>query len=186
MFLKKLIGSRVSLATVSIEDAEKWVEWLNDLAIAIPLGDEAYKSITAEQMKKQVADSTFQSPVFSIIDNASDSPIGRCLLFNVNHIDRTAMLGIFIGEKQMQGKGYGKEAINLLLDYGFNLLNLNSIMLGVFSFNTKAIQCYRSAGFKEIGRRRQARLIGRQYYDCILMDILAEEFRGSLVQKFIE
>ena len=49
--------------------------------------------------------------------------------------------------------------VRLLLDYGFNLLNLNSVMLGTFAFNQRAIRCYERVGFKVIGRRRQARII---------------------------
>ena len=64
----------------------------------------------------------------------------------------------------------------MLLDYGFNLLHLNNIMLGMFSFNERALACYRRVGFKEIGRRRQARIIGGKKYDLVLMDMLADEW----------
>jgi RimJ/RimL family protein N-acetyltransferase len=101
-------------------------------------------------------------------------------------VNRSAMLGIFIGEKRYWGKGYGREAVQLLLDYAFNLLNLNSVMLGIFSFNERAIRCFREAGFKEIGRRRQARIIGDKRYDLVLMDVLAEELGPSLIQGFVE
>jgi len=96
------------------------------------------------------------------------------------------MLGIAIGEKAYWNKGYGQDATKLLLDYGFNLLNLNNIMLGVFSFNERAVNCYRKVGFKEIGRRRQARIIGGKKFDVILMDILAEEFESVYVKKFLQ
>jgi len=96
------------------------------------------------------------------------------------------MLGIVIGEKGYWGKGYGQDAVRLLLDYGFNLLNLNSVMLGTFSFNQRAIHCYKKVGFKEIGRRRQARIIAGTAYDNVLMDILAEEFHNTQVTRFIE
>jgi RimJ/RimL family protein N-acetyltransferase len=59
-------------------------------------------------------------------------------------------------------------------------------MLGVFSFNERAIRSYRSLGFKEIGRRRQARIIGSKTYDGILMDMLAEEFESPVVRKMVE
>ena len=58
------------------------------------------------------------------------------------------------------------------------LLNLNSVMLGTFAFNHRAIHCYERVGFKEIGRRRQARIIGDRKYDVALMTILAEEFES--------
>jgi len=95
------------------------------------------------------------------------------------------MLGIVIGEKDCWGKGYGQDAVRLLLDYAFNLLNLNSIMLGTFSFNERAIACYKKVGFREIGRRRQARIIGAKRFDAILMDILAEEYESVRLQNLV-
>ena len=75
----------------------------------------------------------------------------------------------------------------LLLDYGFNVLNLNSIMLKVLSFNTRAIKSYKKCGFKEFGRRRQAIIFGDRKFDSIHMDILAEDFTGtSFVDEIIE
>jgi RimJ/RimL family protein N-acetyltransferase len=84
-----------------------------------------------------------QTNIFNIIKKEGDKPIGRILLFGIDHINRSANIGIFIGAKEEQGKGYGKEAMELLMDYGFNLLNLHSIMLGVYSFNEKAINLYK-------------------------------------------
>lgn len=95
------------------------------------------------------------------------------------------MLGIVIGEKSYWNKGFGQDATKQLLDYGFNLLNLNNIMLGVFSFNKAAINCYKKIGFKEIGCRRQARIISNKKYDIVFMDILAEEFTSIYVNKFL-
>ncbi|MCF7815351.1 MAG: GNAT family N-acetyltransferase, partial [Candidatus Cloacimonetes bacterium] len=94
--------------------------------------------------------------------------------------------GIFIGNKNYWGKGYGSEALSLLLDYGFNILNLNNIMLETFSFNERALKSYKKVGFKEIGRRRQAIIMGGKKYDEILLDILAEDFESPFIKKIIE
>ena len=187
MNVKKLIGTKVSLAPVTMDSAEKWAHWLNDLEVILPLGSEAYTPITVENMRKDIEEIiSHNEHIFNIIDNQNDEAIGRCLLFSIDRVNRSSMLGIFIGEKAYWNKGFGKEAVSLLLDYAFNLLNLNSVMLGTFSFNENAIRCYKSVGFKEIGRRRQARIIGNRRYDGILMDILAEEFEGSIVDKYLD
>jgi RimJ/RimL family protein N-acetyltransferase len=96
------------------------------------------------------------------------------------------MLGIVVGETAYWDRGYGQEAIRLLLDFAFNLLNLNSVMLGTFAFNERALACYRNVGFREIGRQRQARIIAGEKYDIVLMDILAEEFESPYVKKLME
>jgi RimJ/RimL family protein N-acetyltransferase len=185
-YYPKLVGEKCYLSPCTPEDAEQWSIWDNDLEIAIPLGDEAYTVYPLEKMPEIARDvTTDQSHLFSIIDAATDTLIGRCLLFDIDPVNRKAMLGIVIGDKAYWNRGYGVEATRLLLDHGFNLLNLNSIMLGTFSFNKRALNCFRKAGFKEIGKRRQARIIAGRAYDLVLMDILAEEFESPYVQGLV-
>lgn len=179
MHYPKLSAERVFLSPVAPEDAELWVGWLNDLAVSLPLGDEAYITYGIERAQQDVRETAQrQDHVFTIVEKDSGRALGRCLLFAVNPVDRCAWVGIFIGERDSRGKGYGQEAMRLLLDFGFNLLNLHNIMLGVFDFNECAIHAYQSLGFHEIGRRREARWIGGKAYDVIFMDLLEEEFRA--------
>jgi RimJ/RimL family protein N-acetyltransferase len=186
-YYPKLSGTLVTLSPVAAEDGDLWARWLNDLEVALPLGDEACTVLPLEKMRADAGQAArSQDPVFTIVEKASGHAIGRCLLFGVNAVDRTAMCGLFIGEKDLWGKGYGSEALALLLDYGFNLLNLNSIELGVFAFNQHAAASYRRLGFKEIGRKRQARIIAGKAYDVILMDLLAEEFVSPFVRQLME
>jgi RimJ/RimL family protein N-acetyltransferase len=176
---KKLAGEKCYLSPCAAEDAEKWAAWDNDLEVTLPLGDEAYTVYSLEKEQESLASVLkSQSVIFSILDLWNDTVIGRCMLFDIHPVDRCAMLGIVIGEKGYWNKGYGQEATRLLLDFGFNLLNLNSIMLGTFAFNQRAIAAYRKVGFKEIGHRREGRIIGGKKYDVVLMDMLAEEFRA--------
>jgi len=186
-YYKKIVGEICYLSPCSIEDAEAWTKWDNDLEVTIPLGEEAYMLYSLEREKEMMSNMLKkESYVFDIVDIKEERLIGRCMLFNMDHVNRTAMFGIVIGEKEYWNRGYGKEATSLLLDYGFNLLNLHSIMLGVYSFNNRALRCYRGVGFKEIGRRRQARIFGDQKYDMVFMDILAEEFRSVVVKTVLE
>lgn len=186
-YYAKLVGEKCYLSPCTAQDAEQWTVWDNDLEVAIPLGDEAYTVYPLEKMEEVAREvMTEQVHLFSIVDAGTDTLIGRCLLFDIDAVNRKAMLGIVIGEKAYWSRGYGVEATRLLVDYGFNLLNLNSIMLGTFSFNKRALNCFRRAGFKEIGKRRQARIIAGRAYDLVLMDILAEEFESPYVRQFVE
>ncbi|MFZ6026222.1 MAG: GNAT family N-acetyltransferase [Chloroflexota bacterium] len=183
---QKLVGEKCYLSPLSTDDAERIAQWENDLEVTLPLGDEAYLLASREKSHETIVEALRQGwHVFGIVDLATDLLIGRSVLFNINHIDRRAMFGIVIGEKEFWGKGYGQAATRLTLDYAFNLLNLNSVMLGVFAFNRRALQAYRRAGFKEIGRQRQFRILAGQKHDLILMDILAEEFESPVVARHL-
>ncbi len=104
-----------------------------------------------------------------------DKLIGNCSIHEIDQLRQCAEVGLFIGDEENRNKGYGKEVLNLLLNYGFDYLNLNNIMLKVFSFNERAINCYKKVGFKEIGRRRQSYYLKGKFYDTVYMDILREE-----------
>jgi RimJ/RimL family protein N-acetyltransferase len=184
---KKLVGEKCYLSPCQPEDASSWAEWFNDVEVTLPLGDEAYVPAGLERMQEDLAEAVRQREhVFSIVDLETERLIGRGLLFGLDLVNRSAMLGIVIGEKACWGRGYGQDATRLLLDYAFNLLNLNSVMLGAFAFNERALAAYRRVGFKEIGRRREARIIAGQKHDVVLMDILASEFGGSQIARLMD
>ncbi len=183
---RKIAGSLCYLSPPDASDAELWTRWLNDLDVALPLGDEAYSTITLDAARDDIGRIGAHDHVFTIVEQTTDRPVGRCLLFAVNQVDRTAMAGIFIGEADARGRGIGTEAMRLLLDYAFNLLNLNSVMLGVYDFNERAMASYRKVGFREIGRRRQARIVGGEPHDVVLMDLLASEFESPVVKASLE
>ncbi|WP_027339748.1 GNAT family N-acetyltransferase [Halonatronum saccharophilum] len=178
-YFKKIVGERVYLSPMNPNDVEKYTKWINDLEVSINLGNPA-QIYSLGKEKELLEELSKEGNNLAIVDLERDELIGNCGLMNINQINRTAELGIFIGDKGYWSKGFGREAINLLLDYGFNLLNLNNILLKVYSFNKRAIKCYKRCGFKEIGRRREAYILGNKRYDFIYMDILASEFKGKI------
>jgi RimJ/RimL family protein N-acetyltransferase len=112
-----------------------------------------------------------------ILDNdGSEKLIGNCAIRGINSKDRVGICGIVIGEKEFHGKGYGTEAMKLLVDYGFNTLNLNRIELSTFAFNTRAHESYLKVGFIEEGRKRQAIFKNGEYHDEIIFSILRSEW----------
>ena len=181
-YFKKLIGERIYLSPRNNEEIEKFTEWLNDFETTDYIGRSAL-IITLEGEKKYFEENMDKNYNFFIVTLDNDKLIGTVGLEKYDAINRTATLGIFIGDKEYRSQGYGTEAIKLILDYGFNYLNLNNIKLDLMSFNERALKCYQKCGFKEYGRRRKCKYINGQYYDLIEMDILAEEFKGSYIKN---
>lgn len=181
-YFKKLIGERIYLSPRNTEEVEKFTEWLNDLETTDYIGRSAF-IMTLDAEKKYFEESKNNTYNFFIITIDNDKLIGTVGLENYDSINRTATLGIFIGDKEYRNNGYGTEAIKLVLDYGFNYLNLNNIKLDLMSFNDRALKCYQKCGFREYGRRRKCKFINGKYYDCIEMDILAEEFQESYIKN---
>lgn len=181
-YFKKLLGEKIYLSPRNTEDVEKFVKWLNDFETTDYIGRSG-ALVTIETEKEYLEKHTKEEATFGIVELETDELIGTISLEDISYINRRATLGIFIGEKESRNKGYGTEAIKLILDYGFNYLNLNNIKLDVMEFNERAIACYKKCGFKEYGRRRKSEFTNGKYYDRISMDILAEEFKNSYIKN---
>jgi RimJ/RimL family protein N-acetyltransferase len=93
----------------------------------------------------------------------------------VDSVARTCELGITIGNKSYWGKGYGREAISLLVDYGFRYHNFRKVWLRVHGSNERAQRAYRAVGFTEEGRLRAHVYSNGNYDDLVFMGILREE-----------
>ncbi|MBQ1496504.1 MAG: GNAT family N-acetyltransferase [Bacilli bacterium] len=179
MYFKKIEGERIYLSPVDINDAEKYVKWLSDRSVTNGIR-QTRKIINTVGEKEWLSKILEKGEyTFGIIDKNTDELIGNCGIMNVNEIDGTATLGIFIGEEDYRNKGIGKETLNLLLDFGFNQLRLHNIDLGVFSFNERAISCYKKIGFKEYGRRHEAYFMDGKWFDIIEMEMLEEDYKNK-------
>jgi RimJ/RimL family protein N-acetyltransferase len=178
-----LVGEKVALGPLHAGLLPLIAAWSNDFATATLSGDDprphspaAIEAECAPLLKGERAGWVG----FAIYELATLRPIGHGNIRDVGSVHRTAEFGIVIGEADCRGKGYGTEATLLMLDYAFTALGLHNVWLDTLSFNERAIAAYRRAGFREIGRRREAHRIGDRVYDVVLMDCLATEFRTPL------
>ncbi len=183
-YTKKIIGKSCYLSTLNIEDIPQYVKWLNDIEITQFLRPQMYVDLLNEKkwFENVSSNTNYQ---FAIIDNQNDKLIGNCGIHNLNLFNQTCIVGIFIGDKKNHGKGFGTEAMRLLLDFGFNVLNLHNIALEVFAFNKRAIKSYEKVGFKTIGHHREAVQLGGKRFDIIKMDILPTEFESPFFKKIL-
>lgn len=181
--VRKLVGKKTYLSPMGMGAAELWYRWHNDMEAALLAGSPGHRSPGSLEEYQQVIDgflkSKERSHLWLIADLATDQPIGWCALFMRDFANRRAVLSALIGEKEYWGKGFGEDSLRLLLSYGFQLLNLNSVELVVHEENGRARHCCEKLGFQVTGRQRQARIFGTCKLDTLTMDLLAEEFAAS-------
>jgi RimJ/RimL family protein N-acetyltransferase len=173
-----IYGERVRLRAIEREDVPRFVRWFNDPEVRQFLT--MYRPLSRAEEERWVESlaSRREDIVLAIEVRAGDQwvHIGNVGLHRIDWKNRTATLGIVIGEREYWGKGYGTEAVRTMLRYAFEELGLNRVELETYSFNPRAIRCYEKAGFKREGVRRQALYRNGKFHDVILMGILRDEF----------
>jgi len=174
-----LNGQRLTLRAIERDDLPRYVTWLNDPEVTDHL--KAYLPFNLddeiEWYEAQRKDATMQN--FAIVISAENRHIGSIGLMKINHREQNAELGIVIGDKTQWGRGYGGEAIELLLPFGFFTLNLHRIYLRVDATHTAAIRCYTRCHFIEEGRLRDAIFRRSRFEDQLLMSVLRPEYPQS-------
>lgn len=179
---RKMIGERVYLGPMNPEEAPLYTEWLNnpDITCFLNVATQViHEQGEAEWLKANAGTHNYR---IALLEN--DRTIGNLGFENLDHMNATAELGIFIGPEEYHGKGYGTEALALALGYGFAIHNLESIMLRVFPWNKRAHAAYRKVGFKDAGiLRKSIRRYGKSW-DVPLLDITVEEFMSGPWARF--
>jgi diamine N-acetyltransferase len=175
-----IVGERIVLRAWERSDMETFRRWFDDAEVTIYLG-EAYPALSIEQEEEYYESRAADRHKYSIVTRDENVLIGNCALFGIQPKDRSAELGIVIGEKAYWNRGYGREAIGLLLEMAFDGLGLHRVWLRVMDFNERAHRCYQAAGLIEEGRLREDTYIKGHFCDTIVMGILAEEYRKRRV-----
>ena len=181
-YFRKLVGEKCYLSPVSMDDVEKYTEWLNDMEIGqfVTL---SHQVIDIEKESELLRELVKNNCIFAIVEKDTNKVIGNCGIHQVSDVHRNASLGIFIGEKTFWNQGIGSEATNLLLDFAFNMLNMHNVYLSVLAYNKRAIRCYEKIGFKKVGVQREFMFVSGQYHDVIIYDMLASEFTSPYIKK---
>ena len=138
-----IIGKLVSLLQISLEDTELIVRWRNNPNVQhnFIFREVFTNEMHISWMNDKVA--TGKVAQFIIQDNETKKKIGSVYLRDINYSFRSAEYGIFIGEDEFRGKGFGSEAAKLIVDYAFNNLELHRVFLRVFKTNIAAITSYK-------------------------------------------
>lgn len=170
-------GSKVLLRYYKREDVVRAHKFMNDYDISRVLSLDAIYPISLEEesfVAKNRNDNLNYN--FAIESLESGEYIGGCGIHKVNTKNRTCEIGIFIGDKNLWGKGFGTDALETLINFIFNELNLKKIKLAVYSFNDRAIKCYKALGFQEEGILKREIFREGKYHDVILMAMFREDY----------
>ena len=177
-----LKGKSVLLRPFKRSDISYFLKWFNDpevvqyLDMYLPMTEMSEEKFIEELgTTRAKSDALF---VIEVIEGDSTKPIGNCGLHQINSKDQNAIFGIIIGEKDYWSKGYGMEGARLLINYGFQQLNLHRISSAAVAFNERSIKLHKKLGFQEEGHLRQAMFKNGQYHDRLEFGILREEWRG--------
>ncbi|MGW8957200.1 GNAT family N-acetyltransferase [Paenibacillus sp. NPDC055715] len=172
-------GDRIKLAAVREEDAETMFRWGEDAEYLRNVDTDLALPYTLKQMESEGSPSS-NEVYFRLRTLADDVLIGFVAIHGIEWNNRIGQLAIGIGNTDYRGKGYGAEAVRLILRYAFYELNLNRVGLDVIEYNEQAIRTYEKAGFQLEGRVRSAVLRDGNSYDRIMMGMLYSEWNESV------
>jgi RimJ/RimL family protein N-acetyltransferase len=171
---------RVELRKIENADMKDIYRWFSDSGFLeyydyvppIPMQEEEVNKIFEDYEKNE------ESDVFAIKLIEDNQIIGIAGFDEIVEENKVATLFIGIGSRDIRGKGYGKEALRLLLEYGFNDLDFHRIQLNVLEFNYPAISLYEKSGFKKEGTFREFVLRDGKRYDLYLYGLLKKEWQA--------
>ncbi|MCX7569710.1 GNAT family protein [Tumebacillus sp. DT12] len=178
--IKQLQGERVYLRHDLPEDVEVHLRAMTDPEMRKLTGTKPLftRASVEEWLTRRASDPTRVS--MAICLQETDELIGELELLEIDHINRNAYIRIALNGDAHLGKGYGTEAMRLLLDYGFGTLGLHRVELNVFSYNARAQKSYAKLGFQSEGVQRQALYYDHEWHDSIIMGVLEHEFRAAM------
>lgn len=171
-------GTLVRLRAYRKEDIKDALEYVNDPEVKRNMMPGIPFLYTLEDEEKWYQSNTALKDTYNFaIETLTDKKyIGGCGVNEVDWKNSKVVVGIFIGDKEYWNKGYGTDAMKVLINFIFQQMNINKIKLVVYSFNERAIKCYEKCGFQKEGIHRQEAYKDGKYHDEIVMGLLKEEW----------
>ena len=171
--LPRIEGERVVLRPITDADTDHILAWRNTPAIMQNFI--FLEKLTAEMHRNWLATKVASGQVVQYIieEKATGCPVGSVYFRDVDHNNHSAEYGIFIGEEDARGKGFGTETARLFTDFGYQVLGLHRISLRLLAENGPARRSYEKAGFVLEGTFRDMVLLDGKYRDIVFMAKLA-------------
>jgi len=177
-------GQLVRLAAPRPDDHETFARFSENDAYLRIMDNDPARPVSAE------AHAAWETPflqgphsyVFRIRTLADDTLIGVVALGDLQWNHQCAMMGIAIGDPDYWGKGYGSDAIQLMLRYAFHELNLYRVWLSTIGYNTRAARAFEKAGFRPEGVWREMIARDGQRFDVLHFGMLRPEWETLQAQ----
>ncbi|KAA0549901.1 GNAT family N-acetyltransferase [Bacillus sp. BGMRC 2118] len=171
-------GNLVRLTAPKQSDVDIMAAWHEDAEFLRNVDTDVAKIKSIQQLEEEERRHS-TSFYFRVRTLEEDKLIGFVVIHSVEWNNRSGMLAIGIGDAAYRGRGYGTDAIKLILQYAFHELNLNRVGLDVIEYNEKGIRAYEKAGFRQEGKMREAVLRDGKNYDRVIMGILRSEWEAQ-------
>jgi len=173
-----LEGQKVRLRPVRPADLQSFTHWLADPEVRRWLAAVEKPPTLDEEIAWYEETRANPNNVLWAIESLEGQLVGTCeLRMAAKH--RKAELGISIHDKEEWSKGYGTDAVRLMLEYGFEDMELNRIELTTDEDNARGRRCYEKCGFVEEGMRRQDRFVQGNFSNTVMMSVLREDWQPS-------
>lgn len=174
MFATKptLTGERVTLRPVGPEDVPALLELVSDPEVARLTGSHGESNEAAAAQWYATRGDHDDRLDLAICDAETGDYAGEIVINELDAHNLSCNLRIALLGSRVFGKGYGTEAIRLMVDHVFATTPLHRISLGVYAFNERAMHVYKKLGFVEEGRLRDALRWDGAWYDEVVMSVL--------------
>ena len=170
-----LADDLIYLRKLEESDLDRTWHWINQPDIYTAIGILAPITMTAQKRWFEELERSDSKLVFAICLHDGDRHVGNVSLDLIDYRHRNARLAIFIAESDLRGQGIGTRAMHLLIEYAFDLMNLNRLYCKTTAGNPAVIRFYEKLGFAVEGRLRKQEYIAGQYVDKIMLGLLRSD-----------
>lgn len=170
-------GNRIKLSRPRDEDVEIMLRWEEDSEYLRNVDTDIAFPKSKEQLISEGKPAS-NEVYFRLRTIDQDQLIGFVAIHSIEWNNRAGTLSIGIGDSSNRNKGYGSDALKLILRYAFHELNLDRVGLEVIEYNKGGIRAYEKVGFQQEGRKRSAVYRDGKRYDVIVMGILHNDWKA--------
>lgn len=168
-------GKKVLLRRKRLDDAPLDYQWRTDPELAALDASRPIRLSYREYLRYHRDELEFPTPWSRkfAIDTRGNRFIGNCMCYDINTVASEAEVGILLGDKDYWGKGYGTEALNLLVGHIFKATSIKRLYLHTLSWNSRAQQSFAKCGFQEL------RVVMRSGMEFHLMELMRDDWIGN-------